>query len=476
MTAANWAATDGIGHIETHGAAPIPENERHGRPSELALIFFGSQMNYASLLVGAMPIAMGLSVLGAFSAILVGTVLGACAVGGMAMMGQKTGANSVMTSMAFFGARGRYVGSVIIQMIDLGYFAMGLWVGAPQFLKILNIMMHVPETPGWMVFSILTCGILVVVVALLGHATIVFYEKLVSFSGIAIIALILVCVIMHPTGHFDPAGVHKTANPAALWVLSASYFLANAISYAPFAGDYTRYMPASTPSFKLFMWTAFGMIAGCMLALSSGMVIGLRVTDPFDVTQQMVGSLPSILILPVTIIAVAANTCNGAMVVYNGVLNLNAILHKWRRVNVAYLFGTLGIALGYVGLVIMKMSDSIMALCSIVTMLVTPWITINIIGYFHARGWFDVPAIRSPGPVSGRSYWYVNGYNLPAVFAWALGILFGIPFSNNSIFVGYFSKFTNNIDISFIVSALSGGIIYLFSSIFIKINSIVKNY
>ncbi|MDT8873094.1 cytosine permease [Komagataeibacter rhaeticus] len=427
MTAANWAATDGIGHIETHGAAPIPENERHGRPSELALIFWQPD---------ELCFPAGRRHADCHGAVSSGRILGHSGrdrAGGLCRWwhghdGAENRRQLRHDQHGLFGARGRYVGSVIIQMIDLGYFAMGLWVGAPQFLKILNIMMHVPETPGWMVFSILTCGILVVVVALLGHATIVFYEKLVSFSGIAIIALILVCVIMHPTGHFDPAGVHKTANPAALWVLSASYFLANAISYAPFAGDYTRYMPASTPSFKLFMWTAFGMIAGCMLALSSGMVIGLRVTDPFDVTQQMVGSLPSILILPVTIIAVAANTCNGAMVVYNGVLNLNAILHKWRRVNVAYLFGTLGIALGYVGLVIMKMSDSIMALCSIVTMLVTPWITINIIGYFHARGWFDVPAIRSPGPVSGRSYWYVNGYNLPAVFAWVLGILFGMPF------------------------------------------------
>ena len=75
--------------------------------------------------------AWGLSWWGAFSSILVGSLLGSLGFAVLAVIGPKAGTNATVTSCAFFGIRGRYVGSLITQVITLGFFALQLWVSTP---------------------------------------------------------------------------------------------------------------------------------------------------------------------------------------------------------------------------------------------------------------------------------------------------------------------------------------------------------
>jgi len=95
-------AGDSVGHIEARGIEFIPEPDRHGRTSDVALVFFGSQLTYGSVIMGAMPIAFGLTVVQSLWAILVGTLIGAAGLAGMAMLGPGSGTNSVVASGAFF--------------------------------------------------------------------------------------------------------------------------------------------------------------------------------------------------------------------------------------------------------------------------------------------------------------------------------------------------------------------------------------
>ena len=92
-------------------------------------------MTYGSVAIGALPVAFGLGWFSSFLAILVGTLIGSLFVALMALMGPKSGTNGTVTSSAFFGLRGRYIGSFITQIIDLGFFAMILWVSAPPLVQ-----------------------------------------------------------------------------------------------------------------------------------------------------------------------------------------------------------------------------------------------------------------------------------------------------------------------------------------------------
>jgi purine-cytosine permease-like protein len=419
-------------------------------------------MTYGSLLVGALPIGFGLDWLGSLTAILVGTVLGSAAVGAMAVMAPKAGTTSTVISSAFFGIRGRYVGSFITQVIDLGYFAMVLWISAPPLVQAGHLVFGLPAGRAALTIVLLALAIVVLGLGIYGHATVVASEKFTAYGNAVCLALLVLCCIGHVHGAPDPKAyplVLKTWWPS--WMLAVTVMIANAISYAPYAGDYARYIPTRTPGTALFWWPFGGMVAGCLLGLMCGTLIGLAVSNPNEVVGEMYGYLPALLVLPVALVGLIGNVSNGGMVVYNGMLDLQAILWRLSRIQVGFIFSAIGIAIGYIGLIAFNLTASIVALCSIVTVLVTPWILIIVIGYFRHGRRFLAGDLQAFGAGSRGIYWYAGGFSVPAVVAWLAGITIGMLFSDTSLFVGPLAAMAKGVDLSFLAAALVGSALYL---------------
>ncbi len=454
-------AVDVVGRIETRGIDFIPEVERHSRPVELAWVFFGTQITYGSLVVGALPVAFGLGWWDAFTAIVVGTVLGSLAVGAMAMLGPRTGTNGTVSSAAFFGIRGRYVGSFVTQAIDLGYFALQLWVSVPPVLQAGHMLFGWPTTGPILTVGIILMAVVTLACGILGHATIVAYEKFTAVASMACIALLVYFTLAHWNPPHDAPKL-QLGTFWATWALAATTQLSNALSFAPFAGDYARYSPTASPPRAMAGWSLLGMVAGGVLALSCGAVIALGVQDAYAVTGSMMQNVPWLLLVPVALLGLAGNVSNGAMIVYNGMLDLHAILWRMRRAQVGLVFGAVGIAVGYVGLVVYSLADLIVALCSIVTVLVTPWIMINVIGWFQHRGRFSPRDLQAfAGHADRGIYWYTGGVNGGAVLAWAVGVVVGLLFCTTSVFTGPLVAWAHGVDLSFIGSAVVASAVYL---------------
>lgn len=454
-------AIDVVGRIETRGIDFIPEGERHSRPRELGWVFFGTQMVYGSLVVGALPVAFGLNWWQSFTAIVVGTVLGSLAVGGMAMLGPRTGTNSTVSSAAFFGIRGRYVGSFVTQIIDLGYFALQLWVSVPPLLQAGNMLFGWPTTGPILTAGIVLMALITIAVGILGHATIVAYEKFTAVASMVCLALLVYFTLTHWNPPQTPPKLQLDGFWAT-WALATTTQLSNAISFAPFAGDYSRYSPSTSRPASMFNWSLLGMVAGGIVALTCGEVIALGVQDAYAVTGSMVANVPLALLVPVVLLGFVGNVSNGGMLVYNGMLDLHAILWRMRRAQVGVIFGLVGIAIGYVGLVVYSLADLIVALCSIVTILVTPWIMINIIGWFQHRGRFSTRDLQAfAGHADRGIYWYTGGFNGGAVLAWVVGVVVGLLFCTTSVFTGPLVAVAHGVDLSFISSAVVAAAVYL---------------
>jgi purine-cytosine permease-like protein len=451
---------DRVGQIESRGIEFVPEQDRHGKPLDLAAVFFGSQLTYGSIIMGALPIAFGLSIGQSLAAIFLGTLIGASAVAAMALIGPPTGSNSVVASGAFFGVRGRHVGSTITEIIDLGYFGMTLWVSATQLVQLLHLTAAVADDSWSRFASIVLCALAILIIGLFGHVTIVAYQKVISCVTTVMIGIIVVACVLSPGGHPAAPGHFHFGGFWGSWTLAVSTLIANAISFAPFAGDYARYLPAKTSRTRVFWATLSGMFCGCAIGTGSGVIIALNVGDPFNVTSEMVTSLPLLLLVPVSLATLGANLCSGGMVVYNGILSLHAILYRVKRIHVAYLFGALGLALGYFGLIVYNMADSILALCSVVTTLVTPWIVINVLGYFRGGGEFDVAALHRFADPGNSRYGYSRGIAWPAVLAWSLAVICGLLFCANGLFVGPAAEYLHGVDLSVVVSAVVGALTY----------------
>lgn len=450
---------DQVGRVETRGVDFIPEDERRSRPRDLAWVFFGGQLCYGAILVGSLPVAWGLSWWGAFSSILAGSLLGSLGFAALAIIGPKAGTNATVTSCAFFGIRGRYVGSLITQVITLGFFALQLWVSTPPMVAAAQRLFGTPIDGTALTVGLVAITGLVLLVNALGHATLVMLAKLTTLTNIFSMAALVICAAR--TFHGAPVdSKYLLGDFWPTWALATMMAISNAISYAPFASDYTRYMPAGTPDRALFGWGLFGMLAGTVVSLSAGAFIALALAGGGEVLSQMVAVLPTAILAPVLLAGLIGNVTNAGLNAYNGTLDLHAILWRLPRVQVSFLFGALGILLGWLGLVVFDMTSSTEALCSLVTILVTPWVAINWLGYWQAGGRFALADLQA---FAGRrgAYWFQGGFNLRAILAWGVGVLVGLLFAGTDIFTGPLANLADGVDLSFASSALVSSLIYL---------------
>src|SRR3981189_2006759 len=89
--------------VETHGIAPIAEDQRYGSPARLFTVWFAPQVNMTGVFTGALAIVLGLGFWLGLVAMVIGTVLGSLVVGYLSTWGPRTGTGQVPNSRMAFG-------------------------------------------------------------------------------------------------------------------------------------------------------------------------------------------------------------------------------------------------------------------------------------------------------------------------------------------------------------------------------------
>src|SRR5919206_3011156 len=85
-------STDQFLRVEEHGIEAIPRAERHGTSRELAFLWAGAFVNYASLLTASLLTSFfGLGVWDGLAAIVLGTLAGALILGLLSHTGPRSG-------------------------------------------------------------------------------------------------------------------------------------------------------------------------------------------------------------------------------------------------------------------------------------------------------------------------------------------------------------------------------------------------
>ena len=90
--------------VETHGIAPIPEDQRYGRPGRLFTVWFAPQVTMTGVFTGTLAIALGLGFWLGLLAMTIGTVLGSLVVAYLCTWGPRTGTAQVPNSRMAFGS------------------------------------------------------------------------------------------------------------------------------------------------------------------------------------------------------------------------------------------------------------------------------------------------------------------------------------------------------------------------------------
>ncbi len=455
---------DDWGKIETRGIDMIPEVERRAKPFSLFTVFFGPQFGYGNMLFGALPIAFGLGWWAAFVSITVGNAIGSLVFLGISPLSPRTGTNTQVSSGIAFGARGRLLGSGITWFIAIGFFIILIYTSGQAVVDTFSRWFGTPTGLGALSLSMVVILAVACLAAILGHGTL---EK--SIRGINIVSIIVLVMIFamfasrfHVThgsnyllGGFWPTFFISTTTTASL-----------PISWGPFVGDYGRYIPSNTPSWKVSGCAILGVFSGCWLAMVAAAFAATSfVAQAGNFVTGITQAASPWLLLPLLLVpGLASNTASAAMSLYNATLDISAwpFFFRFKRWAITTGFGVVLFGLTYLFVLATNFLTNLEAFVTILIVTATPWMVIVGIEFVlsqHELAPVDLHAFAIPG-MRGK-YWYNNGLNPRAFAAWLCGAGLGLMFSTTSLFTGPLESSVNGVDISWLVAGISGGLIYL---------------
>ncbi|TXI61798.1 purine-cytosine permease family protein [Mycolicibacterium mageritense] len=456
--------TDRAGAIEVAGVEYLPEEARDSRPRNLGAVFLGADLTWTNVVFGAFAVVFGLSFWQTVTSMAVGIAIGILVVLPTAVIGPRTGTNMTVSSGAFFGIRGRFIGSGIALAIALGFAAVTVWTSGDAIVAAAHRMLATPENDVARALGYAAVAALMVTIALYGHATIVAMQKIV----VPVVGALLALGVLAFADTFQTA---STTSEYALggfwptWTLSAVLFAAAPISYGPTIGDYTRRISARRYTDRSICTAlAFGMFIGVLLPSLFGAFTAMSITDPTDsYLNDLVAAAPAWYVIPIVVISLLGGLSQGVLCIYASGLDLEGLAPRLKRTQTTIVTAAVAIALLYLGVFVFDAVESVTAMTVALNAVITPWVAILAIGALTTRSYDPVDLQAFAHGIRGGRYWFTRGWNLPAVAAWTVGATFGVLAVNTTLYVGPLADVAGGVDVSTAGSAALAGLMYLAS-------------
>ena len=451
--------------VEPHGLDPIDANERHGSPRDLFGLWFGANSETANFAVGILAVSLyGTSLAGALAGLAFGSVLGYIAISLVSVAGPRFGLPQMVISRRAFGRDGNVLPAIFAFLAGVGWFSIDCIFGA----QALGALLHV----GYPVALTLTLAGSIVI-AVYGYNAIHVFERFAAFAMLAGFATIAVVVL---------ARAHLNAPFAAGGEIggiafSAALAFAYSIGWSPCASDYARYLPASSSPRAVGLWAfAGGFLASLSLEVLGAAAAtavrgpGIASATPTETVGLLAGTNGALA--TIGLLTVLVGTMNGnVMNLYSGALSALVAYDPRRRLPFALATGAAVAVLAAVFLTLAGANDPPARY---------PVVTIVLVGFaaggltFAAVRWTLVrwQAALAVGLVGGAlaivgadpdatahvygnflgllSTWAApwaailiasrdataERYGRVALIAWGAGIAAGLPFWQQSWFVG----------------------------------------
>jgi purine-cytosine permease-like protein len=454
-------SADEIGRVEARGIDYVPESDRHSHPRNLAWAMFGPQFGFGNMVFGSLGIVFGLSWWSTFTAVTVGVLLGSLIFCGVTFQSPKTGTNNAVSSGAFFGVSGRYLGSLISLFIGLAFFAILVWTSGQTIIEVFHRIFG--SGTGNVALSIAMAVVCLIsfVLAIYGHATLVASFRFIAIASCSV--SILAVIVLSDKFHAVHGGQYLLGTYWPTWVLTMVLAASLPISWGPFIGDYGRYLPTKTRSVTCAWWGGLGIFAGCWLAEIIGAYAQTTISNP--ATPFAIG-FPQVSPLWLAILIMIApgglaNIESAAMSVYNCALDVHAAFWRLTRAQLTFAMSVVGLAAAYIALIVFNAINSIEAFATIMLVTCTPWMMIMAVGHLMRRGRYVPMDLQAFTDRAKKGvYWFTGGFNIKALIAWAVATGVGMLFASTTIITGPLTKHVSGIDLSFTSAAVVGGVLY----------------
>ncbi|TFV59427.1 cytosine permease [Mycobacterium sp. PS03-16] len=304
--------------VETHGIAPLAADQRYGHPARLFTVWFAPQVNMAGVFTGTLAIVLGLGFWLGMLAMVMGTVLGSLVVAYLSTWGPRTGAGQLPLSRMAFGG-GVVVPAVLQWVSSIAWDALvGLFGG-----EALSLLLGIPFWAG----VLIVLGVQAVV-GVFGYELI---HRMQAVLTVVLFATFVAFAVQLAGGHpvITPPTVGG-ADLAGAFVLEVTIAFSLAISWASYAADFSRYLPATSPPSRVFGYTFAGLALGYVFVQGIGIAGAAVLAEHTAAGVQAVMGGGVVGALAMLVIAVASMG-SGVMNDYSGSLALQTIGVRVRR-------------------------------------------------------------------------------------------------------------------------------------------------
>ena len=404
---------DAFGKVESHGIDTIPAAERHGRPRELAFLWAGAFANYASLFTASLLTTYyGLGVWDGLAATALGTLAAALILGLLSNTGPHSGLPQIVFTRGIFGLRGSYAGAALTLFLAVGWFAVDCVIAAQAGAQLFGGGSRA-----------ITFGLVILVaavsvaVAVYGHRTITVLETYGSVIFVALAAVLF--VLLAPQFHWGQGPSVSGADYPGAFVLGLMTCFALVASWYPFASDYSRYLPAASPTRSVTWWPMVGVALPMILLGLFGLLlptIDASLASNQGVLAVISAHAPGWVAVPFFVFVVVGEIWANYLDVYTAGLVTLAMGIRLQRWQTALGCGILGTALA--------------AYAVLVSDLHVAYEDFLILTYLWAPAWAAVVLL---------SFFVFEGRTRPrlAVIAWLTGAAASL------LFVNYDNLFSN---------------------------------
>lgn len=456
--------------IETHGAEQIPAAERHARPADLFRLLFGGCNTFSTAVLGSFPVFVGLSLRDGALAIVLGLAAGSLALAPMSRFGPRNGTNDPVSSGAHFGIHGRLIGSFLLLLTAVAFFALAVWSSGDALVGGARAYAGLPVTPLTLGGAYAGVAAVVVVICVYGFRLMLWFNRIAVVT--ATLLFVVALIAFGPSLDLAHAGTLQRGDSGywAAFLASATVAASNPLSFASTLGDWGRYIPAATAHWRL-MGAVLAAQAATLLPFGFGLATAALIATqaPAHVAaSDYIGGLiaisPGWLLGPVCLIAIVGGIATGTTALYGTGLDIASLLpRRIGRARTTAAIGLLSVGVVFFGRFVLNLVESVSAFAAAIGAASCPWLAIMVIGWITRRGHYlsdDLQRLNR-GERGGR-YEFTRGWNLRAVAAWAAATALGLACANvQGRFVGPLSGLLGGLDLSVPVSLTAGAVFYL---------------
>lgn len=450
----NISGTDGnqLFGVEQHGIDHIPDSARTGTYRDIFGGYFGANVIFTYVVLGSVVGSLGLPLWQALLVVVAGNVLYVL-VGLTALAGPRAGTGMMTVSRAAFGVVGNRFPATLSWLTATGWTAVNLVIGTLSLVALLN-KAGIAESKVTTASSLVAVTAVTVVIALLGHATILRVNSaLAVLLGIstAVVAVYVLPAVDAPDIGLGSSDIHWGAIMLGMTVIGAA-----PMSYVNTGADFSRYLPERASTTRIVASTALGgfvpsVLIGCVGVFAA---TAADMTDPINGLSTL---LPAAVFTVYLAVVVGGTITNNFLNTYSAGMSLLATgLPLRRTIAIAFTTVLAFVAAAYV-LFFEDLTDSLTAFLTLMVIWSSAWCGVFLADMALRRLHYDVIALHDS---NAGIYWYRAGWNLKALTWLLIGAVASAATAQSALFTGPLVPYIGHGDLSIPTGLLVAGMGY----------------